>query len=187
MFPHQRLHFFSKNWSSWAPAFTTFSRGKNKWNWRFREASCNTDDTIFFFNFTSNFKLEIIFWLKKSYILIFLFFYSSILEKTQACSVTLKCHGKSNSSVSHYMQKGPKIIHILVYCYILSLKRENLSLVMVLLLEEENKFISLASCLNQKVKTWRFAYLDQGLYFFILPWHFLLGPSVCKISILMQP
>lgn len=51
------------------------------------------------------------------------------------------------------MQKGLKIMHIFVYCYILSLKRENSSLVMVLSLEEENKLINLVSCLNQKVGT----------------------------------
>lgn len=38
-----------------------------------------------------------------------------------------------------------------MYCYILSLKREDFSLVMVMSLEEENKLINLVSCLNQKV------------------------------------
>lgn len=87
-------------------------------------------------------------------------------------------------------------MHILVYYYILSLKRENLSLVMVLLLEEENKLIDLVSCLNQKVGTnekthgfltWQFASLGQILYFFILPWLFLLGLLICKVYILMKP
>lgn len=48
------------------------------------------------------------------------------------------------------MQKGLKIMHMHMYCYILSLKREILALVMVLLLEEENKLINLVSYLNQK-------------------------------------
>lgn len=49
--------------------------------------------------------------------------------------------------------KGAKNMHILVYCYILTLKRENLSLKMVLSIEEEKEHMNLISCLNQKVGT----------------------------------
>lgn len=81
---------------------------------------------------------------------IFIFFTVAILEKIQACKVILKCYDKSNCSIRSWMQKGLKIMHMLMYCYILSLKREILALVMVLLLEEENKLINLVSYLNQK-------------------------------------
>lgn len=49
--------------------------------------------------------------------------------------------------------EGAKNIRILMYCYILTLKRENLSLMMVLSLEEEKERMNLISCLNQEVGT----------------------------------